>query len=87
MSESVRADRVQKVFEDANIKLASVATDVMGISNHAMLDQIVQGQADPAVPAELAKEHLRDKLDLLQEKRRSVGACRRMVDRFMLAST
>ena len=60
-------NRVQKVLEDANIKLASVATDVMGVSGRAMLDQIVQGQADPAVLAELAKGRLRDKLDLLQK--------------------
>src|SRR5450759_2728256 len=58
-------NRVQKVLEDANIKLASVATDVMGVSGRAMLDQIVQGQADPAVLAELAKGRLRDKQALL----------------------
>ena len=75
-------NQVQKVLEDANIKLASVATDVMGVSGHAMLDQIVQGQADPAVLAELARGRLRDKLDLLQQ------ALSRQVQahhRFMLA--
>jgi len=40
---------------------------VLGVSGRAMLDQIVQGQADPAVLAELAKGRLRDKLDLLQK--------------------
>ncbi|HQJ52659.1 MAG TPA: IS110 family transposase [Anaerolineae bacterium] len=60
-------NRVQKVLEDANIKLASVATDVMGVSGRAMLDQIVQGQADPAVLAELARGRLREKQDLLQQ--------------------
>ena len=58
-------NRVQKVLEDANIKLASVASDVMGVSGRAMLDQIVAGQSDPAILAELAKGRLRDKQDLL----------------------
>ena len=45
-------NRVQKVLEDANIKLASVASDVMGVSARAMLDQLVQGQTDAALLAE-----------------------------------
>jgi transposase len=75
-------NRVQKVLEDANIKLASVATDVMGVSGRAMLDQIVQGQADPTVLAELAKGRLRDKLDLLQK---ALSGRVRLHHRFMLA--
>ena len=58
-------NRVQKVLEDANIKLASVASDVMGVSGRAMLAEIVQGQTDAATMAELAKGRLRDKQDLL----------------------
>ena len=53
------------MLEDANIKLASVASDVMGVSARAMLDQIVEGQTDAALLAELAKGRLRDKQDLL----------------------
>ena len=75
-------NRVQKVLEDANIKLASVASDVMGVSGRAMLDQIVQGQADPAVLAELAKGRLRDKQELLLK---ALSGRVRAHHRFMLA--
>jgi transposase len=60
-------NRVQKVLEDANIKLASVASDVMGVSGRAMLAELVQGQTDAATMAQLARGRLRDKLDLLQQ--------------------
>jgi transposase len=55
-------NRVQKVLEDANIKLGSVASDVLGASGRAMLEQLVAGQDDPAVLAELAKGALRKKI-------------------------
>lgn len=58
---STLVNRVQKVLESANIKLASVATDVMGVSGRAMLEAIIQGQATPEQMAELAKGLLRDK--------------------------
>jgi len=58
-------NRVQKVLESANIKLASVATDVMGVSGRAMLDAIVQGHSSPAEMAELAQKRMRQKRDLL----------------------
>jgi transposase len=58
-------NRVQKVLEDANIKLASVATDVMGVSGRAMLAELIKGQADPATMAELAKGRLRTKREAL----------------------
>jgi len=45
-------NRVQKVLESANIKLASVASDVMGVSGRAMLEAIIEGQASPAEMAE-----------------------------------
>lgn len=54
-------NRVQKVLEDANIKLAGVATDVAGVSGRAILEALVQGQADPAVMAELSRGRLRKK--------------------------
>ena len=60
-------NRVQKVLEDANIKLASVASSVMGVSGRAMLEQLIQGQTDPATLAELAKGRLREKRDLLEK--------------------
>lgn len=58
-------NRVHKVLESANIKLTSVATDVMGVSGRAMLAAIIEGQATPTEMAELAKGRMRDKRDQL----------------------
>ncbi len=46
--------RIQKVLEDANIKLASVLSDVLGRSGRAMLEAIIAGESDPERLAELA---------------------------------
>jgi transposase len=54
-------NRIQKVLEDANIKLASVATDVLGVSGRAILAALVSGGDDPAVLADLARGRLRGK--------------------------
>lgn len=54
-------NRLQKALESANIKLAGVATDVMGVSGRAMLEAIIEGQATPEQMAELAKGRMRDK--------------------------
>ncbi len=64
---SREVNRIQKVLEDANIKLASVASNVMGVSGRAMLEQLVRGQTDPATLAELAKGRLREKRPLLEK--------------------
>lgn len=58
-------NRVHKVLEGANIKLTSVASDVMGVSGRAILAAIVQGQSTPEAMAELARGRMRDKRDLL----------------------
>jgi len=55
-------NRVHKVLEDANLKLSSVATDVMGVSGREMLAAIIAGQDDPAALAELAKGRMRTKI-------------------------
>jgi transposase len=60
-------NRVQKTLESANIKLASVASDVMGVSGRAMLEAIIDGQATPDQMAELAKGRLRDKREALSK--------------------
>jgi transposase len=60
-------NRVQKVLEGANIKLASVATDVLGVSGRMMLDALVAGERDPQVLAELAKGRLRNKKAVLEQ--------------------
>jgi transposase len=54
-------NRIHKVLEDANIKLAGVATDVLGVSGRAMLRALVGGEADPATLAKLARGSLRKK--------------------------
>jgi transposase len=59
------ANRIQKVLEDANIKLASVATDVLGVSGRAMLEAFIRGESEPAILADLAKGRLRAKLPQL----------------------
>jgi transposase len=60
------ANRLQKVLEDAGIKLASVATDVLGVSGRLMLEALLSGSRDPGVLADLAKGRLRSKLPELQ---------------------
>jgi transposase len=58
-------NRVQKVLESANIKLASVASDVVGVSGRAMLEAIIAGTATPEQMAELSKGKLRSKREEL----------------------
>src|SRR5262245_55937148 len=53
------ANRIQKTLEDANIKLASVASDVLGVSGRDMLRALVRGESDPVVLADLARQRLR----------------------------
>jgi transposase len=59
--------RLQKVLEDANIKLAAVATNLLGMSARAMLAAIVDGITDPAILAELAQGKLRAKHAQLEQ--------------------
>jgi transposase len=58
-------NRVQKLLEDANIKLAAVASDIMGVSGRAILAALLVGHADPQALAELAKGRLRSKREQL----------------------
>lgn len=58
-------NRIHKVLESANIKLASVATDVTGASGRAILAELIQGRASPATMADLAKGRLRAKREQL----------------------
>lgn len=60
------ANRIQKVLEDANIKLGSVATDVLGVSGRDMLRALIAGQDDATKLADLARRRLRAKLPQLQ---------------------
>jgi transposase len=60
------ANRIQKVLEDANIKLGSVASDVLGVSGRHILHAVVEGQQDPEQLATLALGRLREKRAELQ---------------------
>jgi transposase len=60
-------NRLQKPLESANIKLASVISDVTGVSGRAMLDALVDGIVAPAVLAEFAQKRMRQKIDQLVE--------------------
>jgi transposase len=60
------ANRIQKILEDANIKLGSVASDVLGVSGRAMIRAIIDGQDDPEKLADLAKRRLRGKIPELK---------------------
>ena len=57
------AQRVEKVLEDANIKLAAVASKTLGVSGRSMLDALIDGERDPDVLASLARGRLRAKHD------------------------
>jgi transposase len=59
--------RVQKMLEDANIKLDSVITDVMGMSGRAMIEALIAGESNPAKLARLANYRLRASQEKLRE--------------------
>ena len=59
--------RLDKVLQDAGIKLSSVATRILGLSGRAMLNALVAGTRDPDVLAELAKGNLRKKIPQLRD--------------------
>jgi transposase len=64
---TAETNRLQKTLEGANIKLASVATDILGKSGRAMLAALVAGEADGAELAQLAHGRLREKLPQLEQ--------------------
>jgi transposase len=63
---SAEINRIQKTLEGANIKLGDVATDVVGVSGRHILRELVAGQTDVNLLADLARGKLRDKLPQLQ---------------------
>jgi len=65
-SRSAERNRLLKVLETANIKLASVATDVFGTSGRLMLRALIEGKATPHEMADLAKKKLRSKIPQLE---------------------
>jgi transposase len=60
------ANRMQKILEDANIKLAAVASDWLGVSGRAILAQLLAGEEDASKLAALSRGRLRSKLPAMQ---------------------
>jgi len=60
-------NRIQKVLEDANIKLGNVVSDVLGVSGRAMVEQLAAGETDPEALAKLARGRMRSKQAKLKE--------------------
>lgn len=75
-------NRLQKVLEQANIKLASVVSDINGVSAQSMLRALAEGQSDAGQLAQLARGQLRDKLPELEQ---ALTGRVRDIHRFMLA--
>jgi len=65
-------NRVQKTLEGANVKLGSVASNVMGVSGRAILEQLANGVEDPEQLVQLAKGRLRNKTADLTEALRGL---------------
>ncbi|GAA3378591.1 IS110 family transposase [Streptomyces sannanensis] len=59
--------RLEKLLEDAGIKLSAVVSDLMGVSGRAMLQALIDGQRDPQVLADLAKRRMRSKIPELSQ--------------------
>jgi transposase len=60
-------NRVEKLLEDAQIKLSVVASDIFGVSGRDMMAALIAGERDPRALAQLARRRLRAKLSLLEE--------------------
>jgi transposase len=64
---SRHVQRLEKLLEDALIKLGTVATDIMGVSGRAMIEALIAGRRDPKALAELARGRMRVKRTALVE--------------------
>jgi len=64
--QSSLANRIQRLLEQCNIKLAAVASDVLGVSAMAMLRALAEGETDAVRMADMAKRQLRKKIPQLQ---------------------
>jgi len=76
------ANRIQRLLEQCNVKLASVASDVLGVSALAMLRALAAGETNPQRMADLAKRQLRKKIPALQL---ALEGCLLPHHRFLLA--
>lgn len=74
------ANRIQKVLEGANIKLGSVASDVLGVSGRTMIKKIINGENNPTLLANLAVGALKKKKNLLEQSLKGlIGPHQRMM--------
>jgi len=64
---SAEKNRVEKLLEDAQIKLSVVASDIFGVSGRDMMNALISGQRDPARLAQLARARMRVKIPQLEE--------------------
>lgn len=64
---SREVQRLQKVLEDANVKLSSVASDTLGVTGRLILEALCDGERDPEVLAQMAQRKLRAKIDDLRQ--------------------
>ena len=60
--------RLQKVLEDAGIKLDSVATDLQGVACRRMIDALIDGERDPEVLADMALTRMRPKIPICAKR-------------------
>src|SRR5688500_17543326 len=60
-------NRVEKLLEDACLKVSVVACDIFGVSGRAMLAALIAGERDPKILAELARSRMRTKIPRLEE--------------------
>jgi transposase len=65
--QTAEKQRVEKLLEDAQIKLSVVASDIFGVSGRAMMAAMIAGQRDPKVLAQLARARMRAKISQLEE--------------------
>lgn len=74
VARGVEMQRLEKVLQDAGIKLTSVASKVWSKSSRAMIEMLISGQVDPEVLAELAKGRMRPKIPRWSRRWRAAGA-------------
>ena len=67
VTRTAEKQRVEKLLEDAGVKLSTVASDIFGVSGRSMLDALLAGQRDPTVLADLARGSMRRKTPRLRE--------------------
>jgi len=82
-NEAQERNRIQKILEDANVKLGNVLTDIFGLSGQLMIDKLLEGNATPAEIAELAQRSARKKIPQIRaslEGHRMNALHRRLID-------